>query len=68
VETLRALMQEALAAIEKFDGVSRIIVSGTDHPWRGLDAEAAYQAGMIEGAAAALDVTVAELLDELGLG
>ncbi|MBL8624113.1 MAG: hypothetical protein JNK64_22580 [Myxococcales bacterium] len=67
MEALRALMQEALAAIEKVDGVSRLIDGATDHPWHGLDAAAAYQAGMIEGAAAALDVTVAELLDELGL-
>lgn len=68
MEALRALMQGALTPIERFDGVSRIIDRGTDHPWTGLDAEAAYQAGMIEGAAAALGVTVAELLDELGLG
>lgn len=68
METLRALMQEALAAIEKADGISRLIDGGAGHPWKGLDAEAAYQAGVIEGAAAALDVTVAELLDELGLG
>ena len=60
--------QEALAAIENVGGLSRLIDGGTDHPWNGLDAETAYQAGMIEGAAAALDVTVAELLDEFGLG
>ena len=68
MEALRALMQDALAAIQKVDGVSRLVDGGIDHPWTGLDAEAAYHAGVIEGAAAALDVTVAEMLDELGLG
>lgn len=68
MEALRALMQEAMAAITRFGGVDRMLGDASDHPWSGLDAEAAFQAGMIEGAAAALDLTVAELFDELRLG
>lgn len=68
MEALPQLMQEAMATISRFGGVERLLDHTSDPVWSGMNTEAAFQAGMVDGAAAALDLTVAELFDELGLG
>lgn len=59
---LRALLCGALTALAR-----RGDIKLAEKPWRGLDAKAAFHAGVLEGFALALELTVRELLDEPGL-
>jgi hypothetical protein len=62
VTDLPALLFEALTTLRRGDGKL------AEEPWSGLDAKAAFHAGVLEGVALAFDLTVRELLDDPGLG
>lgn len=60
---LRALLFEALTTLVRC-GDGKL----AEEPWCGLEAKAAFHAGVLEGFVLALDLTVRELLDDPGLG
>ena len=66
MDELRLRLVEAAAELNGTGGIEAMSGSA-DPPWCGLEPRAAFHAGYIEGAAAALNLTVLELFAELGL-
>ena len=67
MEHLRVLFTVALGALVRYRGLAQLLDRRRRPPWARLNPEAAYHAGLMEGVASALDLTVTELLERIGV-